>query len=723
MKLFNRIQVLLVASIAASILTPLAAQKTFELSKMDYPVTPSGVIENVYYDKAIVDPFIWLEKIESSDTKQWMRSQDSLTRSLLQPLEERNKIFSYMQKVNPKNYYNPICIAKGYYYFTRSYKEQENKQTVSICYRQNGLEGIAQELFRDKDHGPNAFFSTNSGSGSSNMKLSPSGRYLAYGIRKGTSLWAEWYIFDTEKEVVLEDKIKGLYHYSANNSITWSSDEKGFYYAAAEKTTDDHPKAQKVYYHQLGSTQKYDQLIFESSKHPKWTFSHQITSNGQILLLSAYDKGYTPKGTFWLLLDSSKNDMLQHGFSPIPMSFLGDNGDQLFFSTRNKAPFGKLLKFKMLDGELKEEGTLIGEKENQNLNNAYFLNGAIVIEYTLDARTLLEVYNQNGQFLYDLPLPYDGWLVSGIKLHPKSDYLLFELQGTADPGSVYTCNIKNREVKLFKRQSENFDASNYETRFVFYKSKDGTQIPLFLMHKKGIKPNGQHPVWLYSYGRNWAAKPWYQIQHRVWLDMGGIYALAHVRGGGEYGQSWQESGLGLNKQNGIDDLIAAGEWLIEKKFTNPNRLVVNGGSASGPLAAAALMQRPDLFGAALLSYGAYDLLRDPEIRPGSLGVHGDPDESKQVFESLYQWSPYHNVKKGVCYPPVLIAHGNLDRGTPTAHSLKLAAKMQQLQTCGAPILLQIAWGRGHTVGGMEERANQLSFLLKALDLALPTAIK
>ncbi len=697
------------------------AQKSFSLNKQQYPPTLQKKSTELYYGKDIVDPFVWLENIDAEKTQDWMKAQDQLTRSLLESLPERQAILDQMNKVAPRQYFDAVGMYKTDKFYVKSKRDQETGRTVSTLYCKRKLSKKAEALFSNADHGADSHFSTNSGSGSSNMKISPNGRYIAYGVRTGASLWATWHVFDLKKKLRLTDKIQGLYYYSSNNSITWAPDEKGFYYAAAEKEVeDDSPVNQKVYFHKLGQAQEKDKILFSQKDKVDWTYSHRVTDNRQYLIVTSYDQSFAQQSIHIInLLDSKQPVVTVHEDPQSPTYYIGNIGDRLFFQTTKGASFGKLVDLKIDQSDILKWTETIPEKKGQSLNTAYLIQGNLIIEYTKDARTQIEVFDQNGNAQYDLPLPYDGWLVSGFKSHPSSDWIMYELQGTSDPGSVYLANVKTQEIKLFKRQSENYNAVQYETKYVFYTSKDGTKIPMFLTYKKGLELDGSNPVWLYAYGRNWAAKPWYQVQHRVWLDMGGIYALAHVRGGGEYGQEWQEEGLGLKKQNGIDDFLAAGEWLIDQKYTSKNKLVVNGGSASGPLAGAALVQRPDLFGAALLSYGAYDLIRDPKIRPGSLGVHGDPENSQQEFQSLLAWSPYHNIKPETCYPPVFIAHGNLDKGTPTVHSLKMAAGLQKAQSCAQPILLQIAWDRGHTVGGIEERANQLTFLLRALDLSLP----
>jgi len=693
------------------------ARQILEINPKDYPFSPAGNEADTFYGKIVNDPYRWLETEDSEDKKGWMIEQDKLTRELLEPISERKAILKMMKEMTPRESYKAAFSAQGYHYFTKSFRKGKEDQVISTFFRQKGINGSPEQLFSDKAHGAKAHFSRNSGSASNNMKLSPSGRYIAYGIRQGNSLWASWYIFDLKIKKRLPDEIKGLYHYAADNSISWAPNEEGFFYAASERLEKDRPGRQRVYFHRLGDAQADDRTVFEQEDHPDRTYSHRLTRDGHYLVLGAYDPGYNQKGVYAINLKKGAKEVIIIAEEKNASAyFVGGKGNKMIFQTNLNAPFGRLVEVEISKENIARWKTLIPEKKKETLNNAYRANDQLILEYTVDAQTSIKVFDQEGRFLRSMPLPYIGWLVAGLRVKDGSDWLMYEFQGAADPGSIYLSNLQTGENLLFKSHNKTFRPDLYETKYVSYRSKDGTSIPLFLTYKKGIQPDGDNPLWLYAYGRNWAAKPWYQIQHRVWLELGGIYALAHVRGGSEYGQEWQEAGLGLNKQNGIDDLIAAGEWLIAHNYTSGKKLVVNGGSASGPLAGAALTQRPDLFGAALLSYGAYDLIRDPAIRPGSLGIHGDPKQGKKVFLSLLNWSPYHNIKPGTCYPPVFIAHGDRDIGTPTVHSLKMAARLQAAQACRHPILLQLAWGRGHTVGGLEERANQITFLVKTLGL-------
>lgn len=693
--------------------------QSLKLLKTTYPKTERQIIFDELHGVQVPDPYRWLENIKDEKVQKWIKAQDQLTRQYIEPLEIRQKIRQKMEEVAPKRVYYDAPVKRGDdFIFQKSWREGDLIQ--SAIFRQKGIDGKPQILINAKDFGEEARFAAYSGSGAASFQVSDQGNYLAFGIRLGNEKWIKWYIYHLKKEQLLKEVIEGIDVRANGNTVSWMPDESGFFYGAYERTTDGNApfqlSNQKLFFHRLNTSQREDKMIYENPENPNWQFWGKVSADNQHLLIHVYETWLI--GTFYKNLQEKENPFipLLEGEN-LRFTFLKSEDKQLYFFTTEGAPQGHIIKIDTRK-PLKENWQIVlPEKQEVNLVTAKVIGGQFLCHYTKDAIPLVQTYDFQGNFLRQIDLPYIGWLRSGFIGTSEDSLFSFNIQNSADPGSTFLVNVHTGESALFFQQSQNYDHDEYITKQIFYPSKDGVKIPMFLMYKKGIKLDGNRPTWLYAYGSNWAAAPWYQIQHRIWMEMGGVYALANVRGGSEYGEAWKEAGLGLNRQTGIDDFIAAGEWLIENDYTSKKRLAVNGGSASAPLAGAALNQRPELFGAAIISYGNADLIRYLKFGGTMPTIHGDPAE-EAMFKVLIKWSPYHNVKEDTCYPPVFIAHGDEDQLTPTINSYKLAAALQYAQGCDAPVFLQIAWGRGHTVGGMEERANQLTFLAQVMEIEL-----
>lgn len=677
-----------------------------------YPLSPRSTVIDTFHDNLVPDPYRWLEESDSEQTQKWLKEQDQLTRSELEDLPLRKEILEQMQAVRalPVHYDAPHP-RKGFWYYQKSWRD-------SSAILQQGLfrrfgQGGEEELLLDVGHfGGEASFATYAGSGAASFQVSPSGRYIAFGVHLGNSSWSNWYVFDTREMELLRDKVQGIHMRAAQATVCWLPDETGFFYTAFPEMNKEKPLGQQVYFHQLGANLKPDGVFYRKSSNSPKQFSVATSTQGRYLIVRTFESVQNGLCILDLQQPSSAPKIV---FEDIDQNlwFLRNEDSDFYFSTTVQAPKGKLIHLNLAEPQLAAASTLIPEKAQATLNGAYVIGDRYLIHYVEDALPAIETYDFKGRLLQKLSLPYIGWLPAGFVGIEGESRFAFNIQNTADPGSTYLMDIATEETQLFFRRSDNFEADQYITKQVFYPSQDGTKIPLFLMYKKGLDLSQPRPLWLYAYGSRWSAAPWYQVQHRVWLDQGGIYALANIRGGGEYGQEWIEAGLGLNKQTGINDYIAAGEWLVDQEYTNSQLLVANGGSASAPLAGAALNQRPDLFGAGSINYGNTDLLRYNTFA-GSMGnIHGDPADPEE-FQALLKWSPYHNVQENACYPPILITHGDQDGLLASWNSYKLAARLQAAQTCSNPILLQVAWDRGHTVGGLEERANQLTFLLSVI---------
>lgn len=702
------------------IFTPSVLAQPIQVHKPQYPETPRQDVSDQLHGYSIQDPYRWLENTDDKKVQDWIKAQDEFTRQHIEQLDIRQKIRQKMDEVAPENIYYDAPVKKGeVYFFQKSWREKDVLHAA--IFRQKGLNGDPQSLIAAADFGENAGFAAYLGSGTASFQVSPKGNFLAFGIRQGYTNWLTWYIYDLKMGQLLPEAIDGIHLSAAMSWISWMPDESGFFYTAYQKSADAsapfQTTKQKLFYHQINTSQESDILMHETAENPDWQFSVKISTDNQYLLMDVYDA--VQIGTYYKDLKEVNSPMIPLiRKENVRFSFLKNEGNIFYFLSTYHAPAGQIIKVDINRPQKEHWQILIPEKASASLVTAKVIGGQLLCHYTKDAIPLVQAYDFQGKLLRNIELPYIGWLRSGFIGSEDERFFSFNFQNSADPGSTFIIDIETGKSTVFFKRSDNYKHHEYITKQVFYPSKDGTMIPMFLMYKKDVKLDGMRPTWLYAYGSRWAAVPWYQIQHRIWLDMGGIYALANVRGGGEYGEEWTKAGLGLNRQTGIDDFIAAGEWLIEQRYTTDKRLAINGGSASAPLVGAALNQRPDLFGAALISYGHSDLIRYTKFGESISPNHGDPNDP-EMFKVLQKWSPYHNVKNGVCYPPVFIAHGNEDILTPTISSYKLTAALQNAQGCERPILLQIAWGRGHTVGGLDERANQLAFLANVMSIDLP----
>ena len=682
------------------------------------PETRRQDVVDLYHGDEVVDPYRWLEAMEDPQTVEWTKRQDAYARAWLEPVPGRDAILARLDAIRPQQSTSTPQVRGGrlFYQVARSRDERPTQRQLVV----EEADGTARVLVDLDDHPEGTRFAAYSGSGTPSFQASPDGRYVAFGLVRGSSQWTQWSVVDTTTGQLAPDRIGGI-RSDATPTVWWSPESDGFFYGAYREQIGEEGVAlrdQAVYFHRLGEEASRDRLVYRDDDPERYAWLY-LTSDGRYLavknaagndedlyLLDLADGLESPPRPKLLLEGEGR----QH-------SVIDLVGDRLWVRTTLGADRGRIV---ALDPERPEGAseTVVPEGSWGALIGATLAGGRLLVHRVEHAVPKLELYDLDGELYREVMLPYVGWLRSGLSASRRETLASFFLQGTADPGSVYLLDTESGETRPFHHGEAAFDPAPYATRRVFYPSHDGTLVPLFLMHKKGLTLDGTNPVWLYAYGSRWSAAPWYQSQHRLWIELGGVYALAHVRGGGEYGDSWIEAGSGTSKQTGIGDFLAAAEWLVESSYTSPERLVANGGSASGPLAAAAVNQRPGLFRAALIDYPLTDMLRFHEYRGVNVGNFDTPEEP-EAYRALRRWSPYHNVRRGVCYPATLVAHGNEDRLAVPLHSYKLTAALQEAQSCGRPILLQVAWGRGHTVGGLEERANQLAFLIAELGLGVP----
>ncbi len=675
---------------------------------------------DVYHGVSVKDPFRWLEDMESESSLRWITAQDSLARNAIEPLAQRQSILEFLRGTQPGSRSSTPHVRSNGYFHQLSFRDGD-EQVVQIVHRSRE-DSPTRVLVDLRDFDGAERFAALVGSGSPSFQVSPNGRYLAFGLSIDRQRWTRWHVYDVERDRLLADEIFGI-NTSMYTTVWWSRSSEGFYYSSTTPPENGDVAGapdlsnQKVRFHRVGTDQDSDTVVFESPENPDWRY--WVTSSGesdeQIVVESSNG---ADRSAFVLDPWGDADPVELYRDESLRIGVLDFVDGRVLALTHRGAPKGRIVSIDPTAASPADWDEVIPEDSDATLFAAWYLGDKIVAQYTRDALPEVVVYSSDGGYRRELELPYIGWLRSGFSGDRDQTVASFDIQGTADPGSVYTVDLTSGETSQFHSSAEGYDPSKYVTEQVFYPSKDGTMVPMFLMYLKGLEKNGDNPVWLFAYGSNWSAAPWYQTQHRAWLDMGGVYALANVRGGGEYGQAWIDAGSRVNKQVGIDDYIAAAEYLVDAGFSSNEKLVANGGSASGPIAGAAIVQRPYLFGAGLISYPVLDMLRY-EALSNRLSANFGSVQNEEEFRALLQWSPYHNIADGQCYPPTLISHGDQDVLAPTAHSYKFLAAMQSAQGCENPILLQVAWGRGHTVGGLEERANQLAFLAELFEMSSP----
>lgn len=683
--------------------------------KISYPETRTVNHVDIYHGVTVHDPYRWMEEFESEEVIKWAKTQDILSQSFINKTSDKNAIKKRIEEVGHFDSYGIPVRKTGYYFFTKT-EAGGNQPSV---YVQKGLESNPRIIFNpakvieDKELRFGGF------------TPSPNGALITFRIAKNQSRWGSVKVMDVENGTILPDLISGM----RTNSTIWTNDSEGFFYAkygdikALEEGTIE-PFAQ-LYYHKLGTNQGEDILVYERVNEPTWVYGLNLSDDGRYILISQGVPGNSNNRIFYKETDNLEapakelvNDFEQ------AYTFLGNNGSLWWFQTNDGQGKGRVVGIDITKPEPEHWVEIIAE-QNETLNSVSIIGDRFVASYLKDAREQLKVFDLKGKHLYDLKLPFLGGRYGGFGGDRTSNETFFNVSGSYDPGTTYRLDISTGEYTFFQRPHLNFNPDDFTTTQVFYESKDETRIPMSIAHKKGIVLDGSHPVFMYAFGSGgWSAYLWFQSHMVTWMEMGGVYVLPNIRGGGEYGTNWMNAGIKGNKQNAIDDYIAATEWLIENKYTSPSKMVANGGSSSALLPAAAIIQRPELFGASIIDIPFLDMLRYQEFTIWSgwrdaFGVSTNTTE----FKVLNAYSPYHNIKPGTCYPPTLVSIGEKDKGAVPMHGYKFVAAMQAAQSCTSPALLKVIWNTGHSFGSSPEQrqgtyADQLAFLVRVLGMEL-----
>ncbi|PTX22575.1 prolyl oligopeptidase [Pontibacter mucosus] len=655
--------------------------------QLNYPETKKVDHVDDYHGTKVADPYRWLET-HTEEVDSWIQAQNEVTQSYLGDIDFRDNIKSRLTEIwNYPKYGAPFKKAGKYYFY-----KNDGLQNQSVLYVQETLESE-----------PKVFFDPNKLSSDGTVALtafafSKDGKYVAVGTSSGGSDWNTYQVMDAATGKMLNDKLEWVKF----SGPSWYKD--GFFYSRYDAPTEGNKLANKneyhkVYYHKIGTPQSQDQLVYEDKAHALRNFYGQTTNDERFLILNASEGASGANALFYKDLADPKSTI-----KPIVDNFeneynVVDNfGDKLLVMTNKNAPRYRLV---LIDPKKPQEAnwkTVVPESQNV-IRGISTVGGRIIVTYMKDATSQVVVYDQSGKQLNTVELPTLG-TVSGFSGDQKDKETFFTFTSFTYPPTIYRYDVPNNKVSLFRKTEVNVDTEAYETKQVFYTSKDGTKVPMFIVHKKGLKLDGTNPTYLYAYGGfNISMTPSFSIANMLWLENGGVYAMPNLRGGGEYGEEWHKAGMTPNKQNVFDDFIAAAEYLIDQKYTSSEKLAVAGGSNGGLLVGAFMTQRPELAKVALPAVGVMDMLRFHKFTIGWAWVpeYGSADNAAQ-FENLYQFSPLHNIKEGVKYPATMVKTADHDDRVVPAHSFKYISELQDKGAPGNPYLIRVDVRAGHGAG-------------------------
>lgn len=685
---------------------------------VEYPVTSTIEHVDTYHSIEVADPYRWLEDDirESDAVKKWVSAQNEITFAYLASIPERDIIEQRLKELWDYERYSMPVKEGGLYY----YSYNDGLQNQDVIYVQASLDAEA-ELLVD----PNSWSDDGTVAMASYFP-SPDGRHMAYLIQDGGSDWRTARIIEVASGIVLDDELDWLKF----TGLTWARDGSGFYYSRYPAIEDEEKfqslnMNQAVYFHRLGTRMDEDALVYEQPENPEWGYSATVTDDGAHLVITVW-KGTDDRYQIVhqdLTDPDARPRVLIEGFD-YDYSLVGNIGSKLFFRTNKDAPRNRLIAIDINDPDPENWREIIAQRPDV-LNGVSLIGGKIIADYMQDAQTVVRIFDLEGRQTGTIDLPGIGTAYGfGGKFDDPETFFIYTSYDT--PTTVNRLDIETGEVTVFRQPDVDFNSDDYVVKQVFYESKDGTRVPMFISHRKDVVPNSQTPTMLYGYGGfNISLTPSFSITRLAWMEMGGVYAVANLRGGGEYGKEWHKAGTKLQKQNVFDDFIAAAEYLIAENYTNSSKLAIFGGSNGGLLVGAVTNQRPDLFGAAIPAVGVMDMLRFHEFTAGRFWVDDyGSSENPEEFDALYAYSPYHNVKPGADYPAVLVTTADTDDRVVPGHSFKYAAAMQKAQAGEAPILIRIETRAGHGAGKptdmiIKDYADRWAFLVRNLGMKLP----
>ncbi|AFZ55988.1 S9 family peptidase [Anabaena cylindrica FACHB-243] len=695
---------------------------------LTYPKTSKSDQVDNYHSTLVADPYRALEDPDSEETRVWVEAQNQVTFGYLNEISTREQIKQRLTKLwDYEKYGIPFKEGETYFYF-----KNDGLQNQSVLYTLPNLDAEPRVLLD-----PNKL-SEDGTIALSGIEISENGKLLAYGLSASGSDWQEWKIRNIETGEDLQDHLQWIKFSGAS----WTHDHQGFFYSRYDEpnkktkletenavlvssqeeqfSNTDVNYYHKLYYHKLGTPQSEDILIYHRPDEKEWGFSGEVTEDGKYLIISIWLGTDSRNLVFYKDLTNPNSEVIEliNQFEA-DYSFIENDEQVFYFRTDLNAPRGKVIAIDIKNTS-SENWIEVIPQTAETLESVGILNNQFVADYLQDAHSQIKIFDLSGKFVREVELPGLG-SAGGFGGKRYDTETFYSFTSFTTPGTIYRYDMKTGKSEIFRQPKVDFNADEYETKQVFYQSKDGTKLPMFITHKKGIKLDGNNPTYLYGYGGfNVSLTPSFSVGFLVWLEMGGVYAVPNLRGGGEYGEEWHQAGMKEKKQNVFDDFIAAAEWLIANNYTQPQKLAIGGGSNGGLLVGACMTQRPELFCAALPAVGVMDMLRFHKFTIGWAWVaeYGS-SENLEEFKTLYAYSPLHNLQPGTAYPATLITTADHDDRVVPAHSFKFAAALQEAHGGDAPVLIRIETKAGHGAGKptakiMEEVADKWAFLVRVL---------
>jgi prolyl oligopeptidase len=683
--------------------------------RIEYPNTRRGDLVETFHGVRVADPYRWLEEDirQSKDVTDWATAENKITSRYLASIPERERIRRRLTDLwNFAQYSSPFKEGGRYFYF-----KNDGLQNQAVLYAMESLEGSPRALID-----PNAW-SKDGTIALAGVVPSEDGKCLAYGVAEAGSDWTTWRVLEIRSGKPSADELK----WTKFTRAAWTKDSKGFFYSRYEE-----PKKgaefqvlnlnSKLYYHRVGAPQSDDVPVYFRPDHPEWMYEGTVSDDGRWLVIT------TGRGTDEKYRVTVK-DLTEPYAMPVELidnfdhefTFAGNDGAVLYFQTDVDAPRRRVIAIDLARPQRAAWKEVIPQAA-ETLHEVNLIGNLFVAQYLKDVKPQVKVFAMDGRYVREVQFPDIG-SASGFHGRRTDTETFYSFSSFATPPSIYRYDMITGESRLIRRSEVRFRPDDYEVRQVFYRSKDGARVPMFIAHRKGLRLDGSNPALLYGYGGfNISITPSFSVGRLAWMEMGGVYAVPNLRGGGEYGQAWHDAGRLLKKQNVFDDFIAAAEWLIANRYTRPGKLAIQGGSNGGLLVGAVMTQRPDLFGACLPAVGVMDMLRFHKFTEGRLWVddYGSPDNPEQ-FKALRAYSPYHNIKPGTKYPATLVSTADTDDRVIPGHSFKFAAALQAAQAGDAPVLIRISTRAGHGAGKptakrIEEITDDWAFLVKNLDM-------
>jgi prolyl oligopeptidase len=686
---------------------------------LNYPETKEGDAVDTYHGVQVPDPYRWLEDDNSGETKAWIEAQNKVTFGFLEQIPQRAKIRERLTKLwNYERFNTPIKEGDRYFF-----RRNSGLQNQSVLYVAESLEAEPRVLFDPNVLSPDGTVAL------AGYRISEDGKLIAYGLAKAGSDWQEWRVREVDSGKDRDDVLEWVKFSRAS----WAKDGSGFYYSRYAQPTEGQAltglnEFQKLYFHKLGTRQSDDVLVYERRDHRDWGFHGEVTEDGRYLVITI-TKGTDPKVRVYY------RDLADTGRKVIPLlddfdaeyDFIANDGPVFFFKTDLEAPRSRVIAIDVTKPGRANWREIISQSEDA-LKAVDLVNEQFICNYLHDAHSRVRILAWDGKsprtkLVRDVELPGIG-SAGGFEGKRADTETFYSFTSFTVPATIHRLDLTTGKSSVFREPKVDFDPAGYETKQVFIRSKDGTRVPMFITHRRGLKLDGANPTLLYGYGGfNNSITPVFEIERLAWMEIGGVYAVANLRGGGEYGAAWHLAGTKRNKQNVFDDFIAAAEWLTNNGYTSPAKLAIEGRSNGGLLVGAAMTQRPELFGAALPAVGVMDMLRFHKFTIGWAwkSDYGSSDNADD-FPALFAYSPLHRLQPGTRYPATLITTADHDDRVVPAHSFKFAARLQECQFHGGPpVLIRIETKAGHGTGKptakeIDEEADQMAFLVRVLGI-------